>query len=67
MERSKMYETIHTMRACAIGQYEGKCDHKCLCCMYRVNDEDILELLDDLCRMYRPKKTKKAWFKRKGA
>lgn len=63
MEREKMYETLHYMRACARGQYEGLCDHRCQGCMYRVKDEEIIELLDTLIAMYRPRNEKRRWFR----
>ncbi len=66
MNRERMYTILHKLRGCTACQHSG-CKNNCKGCMYAVTEEEALEFFDTLIRMYRPKKVKRSWFRKKGA
>lgn len=66
MERERIYADLHKMRACTAQQSRG-CKGNCSNCPYAVRSEEALAFFDALIQMYRPKKTKRSLFGKRGA
>ena len=52
MSREKIYTLLHKMRACVVRQQGKECSGKCAECMYAMDSEEVVELLDNLIFMY---------------
>ena len=71
MSREKIFTLLHKMRACVVRQQNKECNGKCSECMYAMDSEEVVELLDNLIFMYgyviKKKEKPKRRFWRKGA
>lgn len=56
MNREKIFSNIQKLRTCIVRVDDGMCNHSCDGCIYQTKDEELVETLDALISMYRPRK-----------